>query len=241
MKYEIKYKKNIKIGGAATAATTSNNRDGYNYKEEFKNGKPNLDNPQIGIVINKGYGGFGLSDYAKDKLGIENEYDIDRFNPALVRLVEQFRKKMKYRDMQYSSTNINNSYSSLDVEYIPSAYYEGPHRENSYQYEERNYYRINEHDGYESITLDPDKYENDQRSKGLIKLLSMMSEIIINENPELTSDKKIEKLKFFFPPGEIDINRLIENLDYIPGIGSVFLEAQDDFTKVQEIANDGRD
>jgi len=235
MKYEIKYKKNIKIGGAAAAP--SNNSDSYNYKEEFKNGKPNLDNPKIGIVINRSHGGFRLSDYAKKKLGVQNEYDIDRFNPALVRLVEEYRKQRKIRDGP-RTPNINTDSSSLDVEYIPSAYYQGPHTDNSY--EQRNYYKINEYDGFESIELDNERYEIDQiakaserREEGLIRLLSMMNEIIFNENPELTSEKKIEKLKFFFPPGEIDSDKLIENLDYIPGIGAAFLEAQDNFTKVQ--------
>lgn len=236
MKYEIKYKKNIKIGGAAAAPSTaaaatatSNNRDSYNYKEEYKNGKPNLDNSTIGIVLNGSYGGFDLSVYAKEKLGISDDVsvdEIDRFNPALVRLVVE------------EGENINDDCSSLYVKYLPSIYYEGPHVDDIYK--QKKYYRIDEYDGSETLKLNHEKYEMDQKNKvlerredGLIRLLSLMNEIIFSDSPELTSEKKIEKLKFFFPPDEIDIDKLIENLDYIPGIGSAFLETQAKFTEMQ--------
>jgi len=42
--------------------------------------------------------------------------------------------------------------------------------------------------------------------------------------------KKIEQLKYFFS-SEANIDQLIDNLDFIPGIGSEYLEAQSDFTK----------
>jgi hypothetical protein len=225
MKYGIKY---IKKGGALATSKDNN----YNYKEEYKNGKPNLDNPTIGIVLNGSYGGFDLSVYAKEKLGISDDVsvdEIDRFNPALVRLVVA-------EGENNGVNNINNDYSSLYVKYLPSIYYEGPHIDDIYK--QKKYYRIDEYDGSETLKLNHEKYEIDQknivlerREDDLIRLLSMMNEIIFNQNPELTSEKKIEKLKFFFPPGELDINKLIENLDYIPGIGSAFLEAKANFTE----------
>lgn len=41
------------------------------------------------IVVNKCYGGFGLSKSAMEKLGIEDEYDIERTDKALIAIVEE--------------------------------------------------------------------------------------------------------------------------------------------------------
>ena len=59
------------------------------------------------LVINKCYGGFGLSDWAMEQLGINVYYDIDRTNSRLVELVENFPKK------------VDNFYSNLIVVSIP--------------------------------------------------------------------------------------------------------------------------
>lgn len=45
------------------------------------------------IVLNKCYGGFGLSHWALDQLGIETEWEIDRDDPRLIELVEKYPDK----------------------------------------------------------------------------------------------------------------------------------------------------
>ena len=46
------------------------------------------------IVVNKCYGGFGLSKEAVDMLGKDNEYyEDDRTNPALIEVVEKLGNK----------------------------------------------------------------------------------------------------------------------------------------------------
>ena len=60
------------------------------------------------LVINKCYGGFGLSDWAMEQLGINVYYDIDRTDSRLVELVENFPKK------------VDNFYSNLIVVSIPA-------------------------------------------------------------------------------------------------------------------------
>lgn len=59
------------------------------------------------LVVNKCYGGFGLSDWAMEQLGINVYYDIDRTDSRLVELVENFPKK------------VDNFYSNLIVVSIP--------------------------------------------------------------------------------------------------------------------------
>lgn len=59
------------------------------------------------LVVNKCYGGFGLSDWAMEQLGINVYYDIDRTDSRLVELVENFPEK------------VDNFYSNLIVVNIP--------------------------------------------------------------------------------------------------------------------------
>lgn len=59
------------------------------------------------IVVNKCYGGFGLSDWAMEQLGINVYYDIDRTDSRLIELVENFPEK------------VDNFYSNLIVVSIP--------------------------------------------------------------------------------------------------------------------------
>ena len=81
------------------------------------------------VVINKCFGGFGLSDEAKEKYaeikGLVEVYDweIERDDPILVQVVEEFGKKA------------NDSFSDLEIVDIPKG----------------TLYRIDEYDGLESI------------------------------------------------------------------------------------------
>lgn len=76
------------------------------------------------IVVNKCYGGFGLSDWAMEQLGIKVYGDIDRTNSRLIELVENFPKK------------VNNIYSNLTVVGIPDTSTD---------------WEIFEYDGYEEV------------------------------------------------------------------------------------------
>lgn len=44
------------------------------------------------MVINQCYGGFGLSDYAVQKLGLDSPWAVDRCDEQLIALVEQDAK-----------------------------------------------------------------------------------------------------------------------------------------------------
>lgn len=59
------------------------------------------------VVINRDYGGYALSEIAKDLLGIEHDNDIERDDPRLVEIVEKLGKEA------------NTSYSNLLVVEIP--------------------------------------------------------------------------------------------------------------------------
>lgn len=76
------------------------------------------------LVINTCYGGFGLSDKAKEMLG-ENAYKLERDDPKLVKVVEMLGSK-----------EASEEYGMLEVVEIP---------DNATDYE------IDEYDGYESI------------------------------------------------------------------------------------------
>jgi len=85
MRYKIKYKKNKHFGGSVSSSDSDSDYDrdnetNYNYREQFRNGKPDLSEYEIGIVLNSSEGGFDLSDYAREKLGVEQYQKIDRFN-----------------------------------------------------------------------------------------------------------------------------------------------------------------
>lgn len=59
------------------------------------------------IVVNKCYGGFGLSDWAIEQLGVKSYYDIDRTDSRLIELVKNFPAK------------VGNAFSALGVVTIP--------------------------------------------------------------------------------------------------------------------------
>lgn len=62
----------------------------------------------IEIVINNCHGGFGLSPAARDFIGIENDYDIERDDPRLILAVKEL------------GSLVNGSYADLSVVQIPA-------------------------------------------------------------------------------------------------------------------------
>ena len=202
----------------ASIASTTNFHDNsdlsdgeYDYKTEFKNDKPDTRASHIGLVLNGSYGGFVLSDWAKEKLGITSEYcyGINRFNPALVELVKRHGKKA------------SGSCSHLHVKYIPIGYYQGKDSGDSYN---KRYYRINEYDGAESIELNSEQYDSDQRDKDIQALVQVFGGILLDDG--LTPDQKVNNLKLFFPEGEIDVDRCIESVQESDDYSDQFQEAK---------------
>lgn len=76
------------------------------------------------IVVNRCWGGFGLSDWAMEQLGINVYYDIDRTDSRLIELVENF------------PTKVDNRSSALEVVTIP---------------DESTDWELNDYDGMESV------------------------------------------------------------------------------------------
>ena len=125
----------------------------YDYKKNFASNRPDMDTSHIGLVLNRCYGEFELSDWAKDKLGITNKdcCDIDRFNPALVKLVDD-----------YNSKKVSGPRSNLIVKYIPTGYYQGKETGNSLN---KKYYRIVNYYGIVTIELNKSQYNSYQFQK----------------------------------------------------------------------------
>ena len=76
------------------------------------------------IIINKCYGGYGLSNKALNSLGIEYEGDIERTDPRLVEIVEADAEKA------------SGKFAKLKVVEIP---------------DEATDYSVDEYDGFESV------------------------------------------------------------------------------------------
>lgn len=80
------------------------------------------------FVLNKCYGGFSLSDFAVEKLGVEDEYDFldDLQMDALASLIREF-----------GSEKCSGRHANLQVVEIPDTYTD---------------YEINVYDGFEVMT-----------------------------------------------------------------------------------------
>jgi len=130
----------------------------------------------IGIVLNSSFGGFSISDSARTKLGLGPYDNVNRFNPELVKLVEN----------QNGDGQINGMCSDLYVEKMPKEYFEGPSY-GPYNGTGKNpsYYHIEEYDGTETLKLNHDAYEKDQQ---LAKIASIVS------CTDLSDSEKIEKI-----------------------------------------------
>ena len=129
----------------------------------------------IGMVLNECMGGFGLSEYAKNKLGIK--YVKNRFDINLVNLVLEEPDKVG----DYSS--------KLKVVYMPREYHEGPEDGHG---RGKKYYRIDEYDGSETLILYPAKYQRDQKIKKQTKIISDIEKELYSDDPE---NLRLQKLK----------------------------------------------
>ncbi len=99
-----------------------------------------VESEEVGIVVNGCYGGFELSEWARDQFkdrAREDGYipEPERTDPRLIQLVETHGSK------------VNGPCSSLRVEYMPK------------DYAKKKCYTIKEYDGAESLVLQYDKYK----------------------------------------------------------------------------------
>lgn len=106
---------------------------------------------KVGIVINICYGGFGISEWARQQFKERARADgyipqPERTDEKLIELIEAH------------GSRVNGLYSSLIIEYIPNDYYINK------------CYRIDEYDGSETLVLLHNKYK-----------LKKITEIIQNE------------------------------------------------------------
>lgn len=60
------------------------------------------------VVINECFGGFAVSDFAMEKLGIKSPFAVDRTDERLISLIEEF-----------GSEKISASFADLQIEEIP--------------------------------------------------------------------------------------------------------------------------
>lgn len=189
----------------------------YDYKAEYKknNVVPN-EYGKVGIVLNCGNGEFHLSEYIEDKLGIESselitfEHEIDRFNPALVKLIEDENKDGKLNEF-------NVAYC---VKYIPFEYYQPTKLDYGSYYGE--YFNIIEYDGNESIDLLEEKMNT-------IKLLEKIRDIVNSTESEL--DEKIQIIHDILnvPGDKFTISDIIEHSKYVANFGEKYFEAKSSF------------
>ena len=202
--------------------------ESYNFKEEYiKNNVVPNEEGLVGIVLNGSYGSFKISAYAVKKLGINDDSskddvadikddsslrgnEIDRFNPALVKLVEDENEDGK----------INGGSAELYIEYIPFEYYE-PAFLNGYSWDGE-YFRAHEYDGAESIILNRDKMN-------IIKLLIKIHNVVDSEKE---CEKKIQILEDILnlPEGkEFTIGNIVEHSKFVTDFGEEYKRAKESF------------
>lgn len=78
------------------------------------------------IVINKCYGGFSINKEFRERFGVKWDWDVSRTDPKLIELLET-----------YGSQAVSGNYASLSIVEVP---------------DDATDWRLNEYDGWESVT-----------------------------------------------------------------------------------------
>ena len=122
-------------------------------------------NEEIEVLYNRCYGGWGMSDKAKElytlrKTKDSTDYLRTRSNPTLIQIYNEL------------GADFDSKYSKTKTEKIPKKY--------------ENYYYITEYDGLETVEIDYSKYELDYLKKNIKSIL---------ENNTLDNDEKVNQLK----------------------------------------------
>ena len=124
-----------------------------------------VESEEVGIVVNGCYGGFELSEWARDQFkdrAREDGYipEPERTDPRLIQLVETHGSK------------VNGPCSSLRVEYMPK------------DYAKKKCYTIKEYDGAESLVLQYDKYK-------VVRMTEIINSTNVADNEKIVQLKKI--------------------------------------------------
>ena len=124
-----------------------------------------VESEEVGIVVNGCYGGFELSEWARDQFkdrAREDGYipEPERTDPRLIQLVETHGSK------------VNGPLSSLRVEYMPK------------DYAKKKCYTIEEYDGTESLVLQYDKYN-------VVRMTEIINSTNVADNEKIVQLKKI--------------------------------------------------
>jgi hypothetical protein len=126
------------------------------------------DNEEIEVLYNGCYGGWGLSDKAKElyilrKVKDPIYYLRRRSDPTLIQIYNEL------------GADFDSKYSKTVTEKIPKKY--------------ENYYYITEYDGLETVEIDFVKYDLDNLKKNIKSIL---------ENNSMDNDEKVNQLKKMF-------------------------------------------
>ena len=122
-------------------------------------------NEEIEVLYNRCYGGWGMSDKAKElytlrKTKDSTDYLRTRSNPTLIQIYNEL------------GADFDSKYSKTKTEKIPKKY--------------ENYYYITEYDGLETVEIDYTKYELDNLKQKIKEIL---------ENNRTDNDEKINQFK----------------------------------------------
>lgn len=130
-------------------------------------------NGKIGLVINVCFGDFDFSKEGKTALierGVKTHPDyIKRTNKILINLIEEGKVQM------------NNLYSSLQIEYIDKKYFDG-----------EGFWKINEYDGWEDIEIDYRAYNLWKKEQAFETFRIKIGQIL---DAGQDSDEKIKHLR----------------------------------------------
>ena len=123
-----------------------------------------IDNEEIEVLLNDCYGGWGISNKAKElyilrKTENSRNYLSMRSDPILIQIYKELGDEFD-----------REKYSKTGIEIIPKKY--------------ENHYYISEYDGLERVEIDYTKYELDNLKKKIKEIL---------ENNSIDNDEKINQ------------------------------------------------
>ena len=68
------------------------------------------------FVLNKCFGGFSVSDWAVEQLGLKSAYDAEHDDPNLIELVEKFPDKVSGRHAELTVVNLPDNCTDYELD-----------------------------------------------------------------------------------------------------------------------------
>ena len=68
------------------------------------------------FVLNKCYGGFSVSKWAAEQLGLESVYEVNHDNPHLIELVEKFPDKVSGKSAKLKIVEIPDNCTDYELD-----------------------------------------------------------------------------------------------------------------------------